>query len=78
MIKKHFPEIYGWLADLGRRLDALRLRIEDYAHNNLSGSTRSLFVSDPQIKKCRTVVSRMQLRIRKLKNILYTVNPNEQ
>lgn len=78
MLRKYFPEIYGWLADLGERLDALRSRLKEYARTNLSDSNRSLFVSDLQIKKCRAAVSRLQLRIRKLKNILYTINHNEQ
>lgn len=78
MLKKYFPEIYGWLADLGERLDALRSRLKDYARTNLSDSRRSPFVTDRQIKKCRAAVSRLQLRIRKLKNILYTINHNEQ
>ena len=78
MLRKYFPETFGWLADIGERLDALRSRLKDYARTNLSDSSRSLFVSDPQIKKCRAAVSRLQLRIRKLKNILYTINHNEQ
>lgn len=78
MLQKYFPEIYSRLTDIGLQLDDLLSRLKEFAKANFpGGSSRPLFINDSQLKKCRSAISRLQLRIRKLKNLLYVIKYDE-
>lgn len=76
-LKKFYPEAFEWLQELDKRLDALVARIEAYSRDNLSNRTRSPFISDSQFRHLKSGLTRLILRVRKLKPQLYYLSPNE-
>lgn len=75
-LKKFYPEAFEWLRELDKRLDTLVARIEAYS-DNLSGRTRSPFISDSQFQYLKSELARLILRIRKLKPQLYYLSQDE-
>lgn len=76
-LREFHPKAFEWLQELDKRLDTLRERIKAYAHDNLTDRTRLPFISDSQLQHLKSELSRLTLRIRKLRPRLCYLSHDE-